>query len=138
MTLISTKIENYVTVASLKIKTMGKLINRIPGLRLLISSLPGKALRMLVDIATSQSEVSAPLNQFKPSSKIFLLTVQGSASFVDYLCYFCLVLLGFHARRFVDALWSSVGKGLTSWLSFVMSNCDIVTFPLASWVRYGA
>ena len=31
--------------------TMGKLINRIPGSRLLISSLPGKALRALVDIA---------------------------------------------------------------------------------------
>ena len=31
---------------------MGKLINRIPGSRLLISSLPGKALRTLVDIAS--------------------------------------------------------------------------------------
>ena len=30
---------------------MGKLINRIPGSRLLISSLPGKALRTHVDIA---------------------------------------------------------------------------------------
>ena len=30
---------------------MGKLINRIPGKRLLISSLPGSALRMHVDIA---------------------------------------------------------------------------------------
>ena len=28
---------------------MGKLINRIPGARLLISSLPGSALRMLVE-----------------------------------------------------------------------------------------
>ena len=28
---------------------MGKLINRIPGLRLLISSLPGSALRMHVE-----------------------------------------------------------------------------------------
>ena len=27
------------------------------------------------------------------------------------------------------------GKGLTSWLSFVMSNCEVVTFPLVSWVR---
>ena len=32
------------------------------------------------------------------------------------------------------ALWSPAGKGLTSWLSFVMSNCNIVTFPLVSWV----
>ena len=40
---------------------------------------------------------------------------------MDNLCYFCLVLLCFHARMFVDALWSPAGKGLTSWLSFVMS-----------------
>ena len=29
----------------------------------------------------------------------------------------------------IDALWSPAGKGLTSWLSFVMSNC--VTFSCA-------
>ena len=57
---------------------------------------------------------------------------------MDHLCYFCLVLLCFHAPLFVDALWSPAGKGLTSWLLFVMSNCDDVTFPLVSWVRYGA
>ena len=51
---------------------------------------------------------------------------------------FCLVLLGFHARLFVDALWSHAGKGLASWLFFVMSNCDVVTFPLVSWVRHSA
>ena len=45
------KIENYVIIASLESETMGKLINRIPGSRLLIPSLPGKALRTLVDIA---------------------------------------------------------------------------------------
>ena len=57
---------------------------------------------------------------------------------MDHLCYFCLVLLCFHACLFVDALWSPAGKRLTSWLSFVMSNCDIVTFPMISWVRCGA
>ena len=57
---------------------------------------------------------------------------------MDHLCYFCLVFLCFHACLFVDALWSPAGKGLTSWLSFVMSNCDIVTFPLVSWVGGGA
>ena len=51
-------------------------------------------------------------------------------SFVDHLCYFCLVLLCFYASLFVSALWSPAGKGLTSWLSFVMSNCDVDTFPL--------
>ena len=29
------------------------------------------------------------------------------------------------------------GKGLTSWLSFVVSNCEFVTFPLVSYVRCG-
>ena len=57
---------------------------------------------------------------------------------MDQLYYFCLVLLCFHARLFVDALWSPAGNGLTSWLLFVMSYCDVVVFPLVSWVRCGA
>ena len=32
---------NFLIIASLKSEAMGKLINRIPGVRLLISSLPG-------------------------------------------------------------------------------------------------
>ena len=36
-------------VASLKSETMGKLINRIPGSHLLVTSLPGSALKMLVE-----------------------------------------------------------------------------------------
>ena len=39
---------------------------------------------------------------------------------MDHLCYFCLVLIGFHVRLFIDALWSPAEKGLTSSLSFVM------------------
>ena len=35
------KVENYIVIASLKSVRMGKLINRIAGLRLLISNLPG-------------------------------------------------------------------------------------------------
>ena len=33
------------------------------------------------------------------------------------------------SRLFIAALWSSAGKGLTSWLLFVMFNCDFVTIP---------
>ena len=29
----------------------------------------------------------------------------------------------------MDAFWSPAGKGLSSWLSFVMSNYLFVTFP---------
>ena len=45
------KMKNYVIMASLKSETMSKLINRIhvPGLRLLMSSLPCLALRMHVE-----------------------------------------------------------------------------------------
>ena len=39
-----------------------------------------------------------------------------------------LFLLCFHVRLFIDALWSPAGKGLTLWLSFVMSNFEVVTF----------
>ena len=31
-----------------------------------------------------------------------------------------------------------IKKLLTSWFSFVMSNCEVVTFPLVSWVSCGA
>ena len=48
------------------------------------------------------------------------------------LCLLCLC-----AHLFICALWSPAGKGLTSWLSFVVSNCKFVTFPLVSWVRCG-
>ena len=34
------------------------------------------------------------------------------------VCLLCLC-----ARLFMCALWSPAGKGLTSWISFVVSNC---------------
>ena len=49
-----------------------------------------------------------------------------------------LFLLRFRAHLFVDALWSPAGRGLTSMLSFVMSDCEVVAFPLVSWVGCGA
>ena len=74
------------------------------------------------------------------------------ASLMDLLCFFCLVFamslcmpvyiclvlfLFIFARLFICALWSPAGKGLASWLSFVVSYCEFVTFPLVSWVRRG-
>ena len=38
------------------------------------------------------------------------------------------VCYDFASVHCIAALWSSVGKGLTSWLSFVMLNCIFVTF----------
>ena len=47
---------------------------------------------------------------------------------MDHLCYLCLVFV-LLSRLFIAALWSPAGKGLTSLLLFLMSNCDFVTFP---------
>ena len=47
---------------------------------------------------------------------------------MDHLCYLCLVFVMLWCL-FIDALWSPAGKGLTSWLLFVLFNCGFVTFP---------
>ena len=46
---------------------------------------------------------------------------------MDHLCYVSLVFVML-SRLFIAALWSPAGKGLTSWLLFVMSNCDFCHF----------
>ena len=43
---------------------------------------------------------------------------------------FCLVFAVFCARLFICAFWSPAGKGLTSWLSFVVSS---VSLSLSHW-----
>ena len=43
---------------------------------------------------------------------------------------------GLCVRLFVCALWSPAGKGLTSWLSFVVYNCEFVTFPLINKIHH--
>ena len=40
-----------------------------------------------------------------------------------------LIVFGMLSCLLIAPLWSPVGKGLTSWLSFWMINCVIVTFP---------
>ena len=49
---------------------------------------------------------------------------------MDLLCFSVLCLLCFCMHLFICALGSPAGKGLTSWLSFVVSSCEFVTFPL--------
>ena len=57
---------------------------------------------------------------------------------MDLLCFLsCVCYAIVRARLFICALWSPAGNGLTSWLSFVVYNCEFVTFPLVSWVRCG-
>ena len=47
---------------------------------------------------------------------------------MGHLCYFCIVL-AMLSSLLIGALWPPAGKGLTSWLSFVVLNCVVVTFP---------
>ena len=47
--------------------------------------------------------------------------------FFTGLCLLCLC-----ACLFICALRSPAGKGPTAWLSFVVFNCEFVTFPLVS------
>ena len=87
-----------------------------------------KHLCILIHLWT-KGEVGAPLNRFKPSNKIFYWPFQGGTSFV--LCLLCICM-----RLFICALWSPAGKRLTSWLSFVVSNCKFVTSPSVCCVRF--
>ena len=59
---------------------------------------------------------------------LFLAVPRGCLQFVSVV---------FPDHTHLLFLWSPAGKGLTSWLSFVVSNCYLVTFPLVSWVRCG-
>ena len=52
------KIENYVIIAYLKRETIGKLINKMPGLRLLISSLTGSAFKTHVESLCKPRDVN--------------------------------------------------------------------------------
>ena len=73
----------------------------------------------------------APLNWFKPASKIFNRPFQGGTFFCGFFMFcFVLCLLCLCARLFICAFWSPAGKGLTSWLSFVVST---VSLSLSYW-----
>ena len=77
-----------------------------------------------------ETGLSPPVKYFTDRSKAVLLLWIFSVFSVLYLLCLCVLL-------FICALWSPAWKGLTSWLSFVVSNCEFVTFPLVSWVRCG-
>ena len=50
---------------------------------------------------------------------------------------FCLVFAMSLCASVYMCFESPAGKGLTSWLSCVVSDCEFVTFPWVSWVRCG-
>ena len=65
--------------------------------------------------------------------KVAAFTVSKKSNntyFVDHLCFLCLVFLML-LRLFIAALWSHAGKGLTSWLMFLLLS------QVVSWIRCG-
>ena len=80
-----------------------------------------------------------PLDEwFSPPVKYF--TDRSNAVLLLWIFYgfFRLVFAMLCACLLICVLWSPAGKGLTSWLSFVVSNWEFVTFPLVSWVKCGS
>ena len=75
----------------------------------------GSTSELRVRLASRETGLSPPVKYFTDRSKaVFLLWIIYVISVLLLLC--------FHARLFVDALWSPAGKGLTSLLSFVISK----------------
>ena len=56
---------------------------------------------------------------------------------MDHLCYLCLVF-AMLSCLFIAALWSPEGKGLTSWLLFIMFIVNLLLSHLVSWGRHGS
>ena len=71
------KSKNHVMIVNLKSETIGKLINRIPGSRLSISSLQGSALRMLVEL------VGQICNNFKKNRAFYDKSMKLGTCLVD-------------------------------------------------------
>ena len=67
--------------------------------------------------------MSPPVKYFTDRSKAVLLLWIFYVFVLSCVCYVC-------ARLFICALWSPAGKGLTSWLSFVVSS---VSLSLSHW-----
>ena len=67
--------------------------------------------------------LSPPVKYFTDRSKAVLLLWIFYVFVLSCVCYVW-------ARLFICALWSPAGKGLTSWLSFVVSS---VSLSLSHW-----
>ena len=78
------------------------------------------------------------VNADELNKSIIWIHLFKTESFVDHLCYFCLVFAMLLCVSVYWSFWSPAWKALTSWLSSVMSNCEVGTFPLVCWVRCAA
>ena len=62
-----------------------------------------------------------------PPVKYFYWPFEGGTSLVDHFLFMSCICHAFASVH--SALWSPAGRGLTSWLLFVMFNCVFGTFP---------
>ena len=76
MTLTRHKIYKYVIIASLNSESGCKLINRIPGSRLLISSLPSSALRTHVETLCKPRDVNKRSQRLISKDTILILSIE--------------------------------------------------------------
>ena len=92
-------------------------------------------LEQIWQLSTSELRVRLTLLEIDLSQpvKYFYWPFQGGAFLWIIYVISVLFLISFRAPLFIVALWSSAGKGLTSWLSFVMTHCEVFTFPFVSW-----
>ena len=67
---------------------------------------------------------------YRLEEKVKMFLIYGYFFCGSFMFSFCLVFAMFCARLFICALWSPAGKGLTSWLSFVVSS---VSLSLSHW-----
>ena len=78
----------------------------------------------------TKGEVGAPLNRFKPSSKIFYWPFQGGTSFVDLLCFLSCVCYAFVRVCLYVPCGHLLGKG---WPLGSRLWCLTVSVSLSHW-----
>ena len=91
---------------------------------------------MCLDLHLNLGWVGAPCTGLNPPVKYSTDCSKEVLLFVDHLCSLFLVFVML-LRLFIAALWSSEGKGLTSWLLIVMFNVILLLSHLVSWDRCG-
>ena len=81
-------------------------------------------MQRIINQRWTNDEVGAVKHVLSPPVKYFYWPLQGGIP----LLRICLVFV-MRSQLFIAAMWSPAGKGLTSWLLFVIFNCVFVTFP---------
>ena len=98
--------DNYIITASLKSEQTGKLINRIPGSRLLLSSLPGSTSRMHIE-SLSKPRDSTSLLKALPGK----LDIKRREPGILYICMKC-------RHLYLCSFWSDFHEVFTQKLDF--------------------